>query len=148
MKTLIHSLITVAGLCLFNQQAQAASLTCAQIEAADQAGTIQEKPFHSDNMNEASLLAQLLRKAVVISESLTQAEAKAASFEELVEQFDPIFTNIAIGDREFHAVNLDLGDNPYVYLFTTDTHAYSSIHSADGSVMADDQYCQTGDDNF
>ncbi|MGE3760086.1 MAG: hypothetical protein AB7H97_20135 [Pseudobdellovibrionaceae bacterium] len=118
----------------------AASLTCMEIQQAEIDKAIAHSPFTSKITN---LPVILLREAAVISGQYTQDEVRLKTDQSLQADLKPVIDNIRIGAREFHSVNLDLGDNAYIYLFDLDTQDYTGVASEDGSVMVDEEFCKT-----
>jgi hypothetical protein len=126
----------------------AASLTCADIQKAAASGAVSRQEFTSALSNVEELEIRLLRQTLVIYGEFTEQDVATAKVADLYEEYDPLFRTLLIGDKEFQAVDIDRGDNPFVFLFEKDTGVYTGVRSDDGSVAVDNVYCETEGDLF
>lgn len=135
MKTILLLASVFSSTSLF-----AASLTCAEIQQAEKDKTIVHSPFNSTIVNLPTIL---LRRAAVVSGQYTEGEIRKLTNQALEKEFKPVIDNVHIGTKEFHSVNIDLGDNSFIYLFNLNTQDYSGVASEDGTIVIDEEYCET-----
>lgn len=137
MRILILLALVVGG------TAHAGAWNCDQIAAAAKQDAIGKGDVEVDTNALPALWANIFRQTLSIGGGLSAEEAAAADLVKMADEYQVIFDTYTIDGKTLNAVNIDMGDNAFIYLF--DGESYANVKQEDGSVSVDGAYCMDVD---
>lgn len=120
--------------------ASAASLSCREIQSAVRHSREGFRKVGYESRYGKELKIAQLRITLNLATGEDHSRASEAEMNKAAD--GPKFYGFSIGKNYFQAVDIALGDNPFVYLFVPDTTTYSGISLQDGSLTVDGNYCE------
>lgn len=124
----------------YTPAAYSGAISCDDISNAEKSSEIYNDRITTTAATISPRLDSILRQALIIHEALTYSEVKELSTKQLFEDYNPIFSEYTIGSARATGVNLDLGDNSFIYLFKG--IQFTGVSQQDGTVMVGKAWCE------
>lgn len=134
------SIVLAFVLAAYTPQAFSGVITCSDIENAAKAKQIYNDRITTTPETISPRLDSILRQALVIHGALEHSEVQKLTTAQLFTDYKPLFSEYSIGSKYATGVNLDLGDNAFIYLFKG-VH-FTGVSQIDGSVKAENDWCE------